>query len=103
MHGEFPCKFFHTNVECYQNEKCQYSHAPLTEETRAMLRNCLNSSTLPDDPLPFRPAVSSAASRGQETRQVTSSIDEFQTSSGEWTGSSPREENEERNYEGLCF
>lgn len=54
MHGEFPCKFFHTNTECYSGEKCRFSHAPLTEETREILRSYLDSGTLPDDPKPFR-------------------------------------------------
>ena len=53
MHGEFPCKFFHTNVECYAGPKCRFSHQPLTEETREILRNYLDSGTLPDDPKPY--------------------------------------------------
>lgn len=53
MHSEFPCKFFHTNVECYAGPKCRFSHAPLTEETREILRNYLDSGTLPDDPKPY--------------------------------------------------
>lgn len=55
MHEEFPCKFFHTNTECYSGENCRFSHAPLTEETREILRSYLDSGTLPDDPKPFRP------------------------------------------------
>lgn len=59
MHGEFPCKFFHTNTECYAGEKCRFSHAPLTEDKREILRNYLDSGTLPDDPKPFRTHYSS--------------------------------------------
>lgn len=83
MHGEFPCKFFHTNTECYAGEKCRFSHAPLTEETRAILRNYLDSGTLPDDPKPFRPHFSndwsnSSTSKTDDLNDVDSS--EFDSS-----------------------
>lgn len=59
MHSEFPCKFFHTNTECYSGENCRFSHAPLTDDKREILRNYLHSGTLPDDPKPpFRPHFS---------------------------------------------
>jgi hypothetical protein len=52
MHNEFPCKFFHTNVECYSGDNCRFSHSPLNDETRQILRNYLDSGQLPDDPKP---------------------------------------------------
>lgn len=58
MHKEFPCKFHHTNTHCYAGPECRFSHAPLTDETRDILRNYLDSGVLPDDPKPFRPNFS---------------------------------------------
>ncbi|XP_053212797.1 uncharacterized protein LOC128396267 [Panonychus citri] len=49
MHGEFPCKFYHTGAECYSGDKCRFSHEPLTEETRALLKSYLDSGELPDE------------------------------------------------------
>ena len=49
MHEEFPCKFFHTGAECYSGEKCRFSHDPLTEDMKAVLRLYLDSGELPED------------------------------------------------------
>ncbi|RWS12397.1 hypothetical protein B4U79_13395 [Dinothrombium tinctorium] len=49
MHGEFPCKFYHTGAECYSGDNCRFSHEPLTEETRAILKAYLDSGELPDE------------------------------------------------------
>lgn len=55
MHGEFPCKFFHTNTQCYSGKDCRFSHKPLTEESREILRNYLDSGIFPDEVKPYRP------------------------------------------------
>ncbi|XP_074599573.1 uncharacterized protein LOC141853943 [Brevipalpus obovatus] len=49
MHGEFPCKFYHTGAECYSGANCRFSHQPLTDETRQLLKNYLDSGELPDE------------------------------------------------------
>ena len=36
-HQEFPCKFFHIGLTCYQGNGCKFSHAPLNEETSKLL------------------------------------------------------------------
>jgi len=78
MHGEFPCKFHHTNTECYAGENCRFSHAPLTEETREILRNYLDSGTLPDDPKPFRPHYADWSGKNFECNDAESA--EFDSS-----------------------
>ncbi|KAI7687289.1 hypothetical protein SSS_04152 [Sarcoptes scabiei] len=55
MHSEFPCKFFHTNTKCYAGENCRFSHKPLSDEMREVLRNYLDSGTFPDEVKPYRP------------------------------------------------
>lgn len=44
-------KFFHTGADCYSGDKCRFSHQPLTEEGRSILRGYLDSGELPDDHL----------------------------------------------------
>ena len=49
-------KFFHTGADCYSGDKCRFSHQPLTEEGRSILRGYLDSGELPDDHIRNRQA-----------------------------------------------
>jgi len=37
MHSEFPCKYYHTGMECYSGPNCRFSHAKLDEEQKKIL------------------------------------------------------------------
>lgn len=42
LHKEFPCKYFHTNTTCHEGINCRFSHEPLTDEMRKVLKQHLN-------------------------------------------------------------
>ncbi|XP_072182143.1 uncharacterized protein [Diadema setosum] len=54
MHEEFPCKYFHTGAECFQADKCRFSHAPLTAHTEMLLEKSLASFNNHDDRPPSK-------------------------------------------------
>lgn len=41
MHGEFPCKLYHTTGICINGDDCMFSHEPLTDETQELLDKML--------------------------------------------------------------
>ncbi|XP_015174026.1 PREDICTED: protein suppressor of sable isoform X1 [Polistes dominula] len=44
MHHDFPCKFFHTGMNCLQGDNCKFSHQPLNEQVKAILLKHLETA-----------------------------------------------------------
>lgn len=44
MHKSFPCKFFHTGAECFDDAKCKFSHQPLSDITKPILLKHLETA-----------------------------------------------------------
>lgn len=41
MHGEFPCKLFHTTGNCVNGDECMFSHDVLNDDTQELLNKML--------------------------------------------------------------
>ncbi|XP_033848261.3 zinc finger CCCH domain-containing protein 4 isoform X2 [Acipenser ruthenus] len=41
MHGDFPCKLFHTTGSCVNGDECMFSHENLSEDTQDLLNKML--------------------------------------------------------------
>ncbi|XP_033881865.3 zinc finger CCCH domain-containing protein 4-like [Acipenser ruthenus] len=41
MHGDFPCKLFHTTGSCVNGDECMFSHENLSEDTQDLLNKLL--------------------------------------------------------------
>ncbi|XP_046465898.1 protein suppressor of sable isoform X1 [Neodiprion pinetum] len=44
MHHDFPCKFFHTGLNCTNGENCKFSHSPLNEQVKNILLKHLETA-----------------------------------------------------------
>ena len=47
LHKSFPCKLFHTGAQCLTDNKCKFSHEPLTDITRSILLKVILLEILP--------------------------------------------------------
>ncbi|XP_037068870.1 uncharacterized protein LOC119090185 [Pollicipes pollicipes] len=44
LHKGFPCKMFHTGARCFEDDKCKFSHKPLTDVTQSILLKHLDTA-----------------------------------------------------------